>query len=236
MPSRHTRNHHAPPTLKRVNPDTHMLLLDVDGVLVTPPERFGVPLLREHPEVTRKFFQTAFMSASTGRSDLREHLPAILTTLGREQTPDAFLREWLDSEQDINGALLPSVRELRAQGWRSFLATNQETHRTAYLLHDMGLGNVVDGHHASYAVGHRKPDPAYYTEVTRRQGVPPQQIEFWDDSAENVQAAREAGWQAHLYAVVEDFRAVMGLPCRHREGCTTQDGRRGGAGQHDPTG
>ncbi|WP_309572747.1 HAD family phosphatase [Deinococcus sp.] len=195
-----------------MNPDTHILLLDVDGVLVTPPDWFGARLLHEHPAAARDFFQTAFVSASTGRSDLLEHLPAFLAILNRNQTPDAFLREWVESEHHLNAELLPSVQELRAQGWRTFLATNQEAHRTAYLLDDMELRDVVDGHFASYAVGHRKPDPAYYTEVTRRLGVHPAQIVFWDDSAGNVQAARDAGWNAYLYTDVEGFRSVMGLP------------------------
>ncbi|MBZ9751233.1 HAD-IA family hydrolase [Deinococcus sp. HMF7604] len=194
-----------------MNPETHILLLDVDGVLVTPPEWFGARLLREHPQQTRDFFQTAFVSASTGQSDLKDHLPAFLKALGRDQTPGDFLAEWLASENHPNPDLLPLVRALRTRGWRTFLATNQEAWRTAHLLEVVGLGKVVDGHHASYAVGHRKPDPAYYAEVTRRLNVAPTQIVFWDDSQQNVQAAQAAGWQAHLYTSPADFQQVMGL-------------------------
>ena len=199
-----------PPPLT-ADPTTHFLLLDVDGVLVTAPEWFGIKLRRENPALTRQFFETAFHSASTGQSDLKDHLPGFIAALGRTQTPDEFLHEWLDSENHPNRALLAEVERLRAQGWRVYLATNQEAHRTRHLLEVVGLGAVVDGHFASYAVGHRKPAPGYYAEVTRRLGLEPGQIIFWDDNGENVRTAGEAGWQARLYMGVKGFRSVMGL-------------------------
>ncbi|MFC3831532.1 MULTISPECIES: HAD family hydrolase [Deinococcus] len=200
----------APPRLN-ADPRTHVLLLDVDGVLVTPPEWFGVRLRRESPTLTRQFFETAFHSASTGQSDLKEHLPDFIAALGRDQTPDEFLHEWLDSENHPNRALLTAVRELRAQGWHSYLATNQEAHRTKHLLEVVGLGDVVDGHFASCMVGHRKPSPEYYAEVTRRMGDDAAHLVFWDDNRDNVQAAREAGWQAFRYTSVRHFRRVMAV-------------------------
>ena len=37
------------------------LLLDVDGVLVTPPEMFGAALMRRHPQAVREFFFGPFL-------------------------------------------------------------------------------------------------------------------------------------------------------------------------------
>lgn len=195
-----------------MNPREDILLLDVDGVLVTPPEFFGARLLQEHPEAARAFFFGPFLEASTGRSDLLTYLPAFLRELGRSQTPQAFLREWLDSENHPNPGLWAAVEELRAAGWRVHLATNQEAHRTRHLLDEVGLGRLVEGHFASYAVGHRKPAPDYFAEVARRLGVPPARLVFWDDSHENVAAAQAAGWRAFRYEDVPTFRRVMGLP------------------------
>lgn len=186
------------------------MLLDVDGVLLTPPELFGSRLLREAPGAARAFFFGPFLEASCGRTDLLGHLPAFLEALGRLQTPQAFLREWLESENHPNLPLWTAVEELRAAGWRAHLATNQEAHRTRYLLDEVGLRRLVDGHFASCAVGWRKPDPAYFAEVARRLDVAPANIVFWDDSAENVGAARAAGWRAFLYRDVAGFRRTMG--------------------------
>jgi putative hydrolase of the HAD superfamily len=49
---------------------------------------------------------------------------------------------------------------------------------------------------ASQLIGHRKPDQAIYAHVEQAAAVPGQQIAFFDDVPQNVQAARRRGWQA----------------------------------------
>jgi len=53
-------------------------------------------------------------------------------------------------------------------------------------------------HHrlASHELGLHKPEPAIYHELERRVGVTGPGIVFFDDLLENVQAAREIGWDA----------------------------------------
>ena len=197
------------PDLQEARPQTHVLLLDVDGVLITPDDFYGAKLAREHGKTMREFMRGPFLSASTGKSDLLDHLPVFMAQIGREGAAEEFYREWLEYENRPNLPMLSAVRELRAQGWRVYLATNQETHRTRHLLEESGLADVVDGHFASYSVGHRKPDLAYYTAVTQRLGLLPEHIIFRDDSAENVAAARAAGWQAQLFTDTADFQRRM---------------------------
>lgn len=50
------------------------------------------------------------------------------------------------------------------------------------------------------------------TGVARRLDRPAAQLVFWDDLQENVDAAHEAGWTAHLFTDVAGFRAAMNLP------------------------
>ena len=198
-----------PAHLPETAPDTHLLLLDVDGVLVRPPDFYGAKLHREHPQVMRGFMQTAFRSASTGKSDLLDHLPKLMRHIGREGDPAAFYREWCEYENVPDIEMLRATAALRAQGWRVYLATNQERHRTRHLLEETGLGSLCDGHFASYAVGHRKPSADYYAAVTAALGVALDRIVFWDDAAENVQAARAAGWRACLFTGVAKFKRAM---------------------------
>ncbi|AWN22043.1 hypothetical protein DKM44_01320 [Deinococcus irradiatisoli] len=188
------------------------LLLDVDGVLVTPPELFGTRLLRAYPQAAGEFFGGPFLEASQGRADLRAVLPPYLERFGHAGTLEAFLAEWFGSENHPNLPMLDAVRELRALGWPTYLATNQEHHRVRYLLEDMQLAALTDGEFSSASVGVRKPDPVYFGEVARRLKLPPRQIVFWDDAPANVNAAAEAGWQAHLFTDTAHFRTVMNLP------------------------
>ncbi|ULH15630.1 HAD family phosphatase [Deinococcus sp. KNUC1210] len=185
------------------------LLMDVDGVLVLPPQMFGSALMTRHPATVRAFFAGPFLEASTGRADLRELLPPLLKQIGYAGSPDSFLNDWFESENCPNLPLLDALTELRSSGWPVFLATNQERHRLKYLLDDMNLGQVTDGEFSSASVGHRKPHPAYFAQVTAALGIPAASIVFWDDVAENVEAARTAGWTAHLYGSVQQFQQVM---------------------------
>ncbi|MFC6592280.1 HAD-IA family hydrolase [Deinococcus lacus] len=191
-----------------MNPDTHLLLLDVDGVLIELPDFF---CSRFPSAPVRAFFADGFQSASTGKSSVLEHLPKLMAEVGREGSPEEFYREWLDYENRPDKDMVAAAAELKAAGWRIYLATNQEELRVQHLMSESGLSAVTDGHFASYSVGYRKPSQEYYGAVTQALGVSPEQIIFWDDSVENVDAARAAGWSSHLFTNVADFRRVMGL-------------------------
>lgn len=193
-------------------PGKRALLLDVDGVLVTPPDWFGLCIRREVPEFAAGFFDGPFLAATRGEIDLAQHLSDLIGATGRDCTPEAFLAEWHEYENHPNRLLWEPVEKLRADGWPVYLATNQERHRMRHLMEAVGLGAIVDGEFASCSVGHRKPTPEYYVEVTRRLGLPPADIVFFDDAEENVLAAREAGWSAHLFCGVESFVSVMFEP------------------------
>ena len=186
-----------------------VLLLDVDGVLVTPPEMFGTRLMRLYPQEAQEFFYGPFLKASTGQAELPELLPPLLSATRYIGTPEAFMQEWFGVENHPNTPLLHEVKALRTAGWPVYLATNQERRRLHYLLHDMGLGQLIDGEFASCTVGVRKPDAAYFERVQERLGLSPARIVFWDDAPGNVAAARAAGWTAHLYESLEGFTREM---------------------------
>ena len=51
---------------------------------------------------------------------------------------------------------------------------------------------------ASHLCGLCKPDAAIFEHVERTTGVPPSQILFFDDLAENVDAAKSRGWRGYV--------------------------------------
>ena len=56
----------------------------------------------------------------------------------------------------------------------------------------------------SHLLGTRKPDPEIYAHVERESRTPPQSIVFFDDMAENVAAARQRGWTAHVVEICDN--------------------------------
>jgi putative hydrolase of the HAD superfamily len=196
------------------------LLLDVDGVLVAPPQPFSATLtapgslknlltLASRRKAVQAFFHGPFLMASTGDADLKRILPPYLAELGYAGTPAQFMAEWFGHENCLNLPLLDEVQRLRGKGWRTYLATNQEQYRLKYLMGDMGLEQLVDGELSSCTLGVRKPDAGYFGRVQVKLKLPPEQIVFWDDAAGNVEAALEAGWAAHLYTDLAGFQRVM---------------------------
>ncbi len=62
---------------------------------------------------------------------------------------------------------------------------------------------------ASHELGVAKPDPAIYRVATERFGVSPGEILFFDDLPDNIEAARNAGWQAKRIDYEGDTCAQM---------------------------
>ena len=68
---------------------------------------------------------------------------------------------------------------------------------------------------ASHLIRARKPDPRAYLHVEEQTGRAPQQIVFFDDREENVEAARERGWTAELIDHKSDTAEQMLRLLRH---------------------
>ena len=94
------------------------------------------------------------------------------------------------------------VRDLRSAGVTTACLSNTN------VLHWRIMNDPADPHYpalsalhhrfASHAIGARKPDQRAYEHVERQTGVAPTAILFFDDVAENVEAARRRGWRGHV--------------------------------------
>lgn len=62
---------------------------------------------------------------------------------------------------------------------------------------------------ASHDLKVRKPEPEIYELVRAELDVPAADLVFFDDRAENITAAKQAGWQAHLFENADQVRSVL---------------------------
>lgn len=62
---------------------------------------------------------------------------------------------------------------------------------------------------ASHQIGKRKPYPGTYREVAKALELAPQNLVFFDDVAANVEGARRAGLEAHLFESCEQVRSLL---------------------------
>jgi putative hydrolase of the HAD superfamily len=126
---------------------------------------------------------------------------------------DEALRAWLaDTDARVWSTIRADAREtlagLHAAGVRVAILSNAP-HPMAQASRASDWAGWVDDWFFSAELGMAKPDDAVYATVTRHLGVAPGEILFFDDRQVNVDAARRAGWQAHLWTSGEAMQRTL---------------------------
>lgn len=192
------------------------LLFDFGGVLVdidfqrtfaTWAELAGVA-----PQaVSERFaFDAAYEAHERGEIDGAHYFALLRQSLGIDLSDAQFLAGW----NALFLEALPGVAELLpvlAARWPLHLFSNtNRLHHDCWRTRHAGLLAPFSQVFCSHALGERKPTRAAFDQVVRRIGVPAGRIVFFDDLAENVAGARQAGLQAWQVRSVGDIRAVLG--------------------------
>jgi FMN phosphatase YigB (HAD superfamily) len=112
---------------------------------------------------------------------------------------------------ELNVPLVALVGHLYATGHRLGVFSNTSLSHWQYCTGRFGILTTMFRVTAlSFQMRAMKPEPAAYAAAAKLVGVPAERIFFTDDRAENVAAARAAGWDAVQYESVghlhEQFR------------------------------
>ncbi|RLQ87469.1 HAD family hydrolase [Notoacmeibacter ruber] len=124
----------------------------------------------------------------------------------REELIRLFRQNWHLTVPHAIGESVAIMRSLIARGYDVTLLTNwsADTYPIAQERYDFlaePRGVTVSGQ-----IRMVKPDPAIYAHHQKVFGLDPERTVFIDDSARNVEAAREAGWKAILFREPEELR------------------------------
>jgi putative hydrolase of the HAD superfamily len=198
-----------------MSPAVKTLLLDADGVVQTTSpgwlERLAdlCGVAGGRGDFLRDVF-AAEKPALTGEAEFK---PALAAVLERWRSP-ASLEEAIRVWQMIQPQtwILDQVTELRQNGIRVSLATNQQAERAAYMSGTLGYSVQFDDLFFSCELGHAKPQPAYFEAVRDRLDLPGSAVLFVDDHPDNVSAARAMGLRAAVFELDSGpgaFRALM---------------------------
>jgi HAD superfamily hydrolase (TIGR01509 family) len=105
-----------------------------------------------------------------------------------------------------NAPIMGLVGRLFAAGYRLGVCSNTSPPHWDYCTRRFGYLTTMFAVHAlSFRLKAIKPDPAFYVGATRLAGVEPAKILFADDRADNVAAAKAAGWDAMQYESVSQL-------------------------------
>ncbi len=192
-----------------------ILALDLDGVVLTGHaeggrwDRYMARDLGIDPAVLQEnFFRPYWKDIMTGRRDLYDVLEACWPAMKCKATPREFVDYWFRADYTADHAVLRVVDSWRAGGGTSVLATNQEHHRARYVWNEGGLSQRFDEMYYSAALGVEKPQQAFFHAVSQKIGSN-RDIFFLDDALPNVEAAAQAGWNAHHYRDINDLKAAL---------------------------
>jgi putative hydrolase of the HAD superfamily len=180
------------------------LMVDVDGVLVAGRPEDGRHWQTSVEEdfgfasetLNAEFFAPYWENIIVGRGRLMEHLETALQKIAPHVSPAAFVSYWFERDSRLVAPLLQELSLARSSGIRVYLATNQEHLRAAYLMETLGLAEEVDGIFYSARLGAKKPDAEFFAKVQAAVGLSGEEMLLIDDSGQNIDAARGAGWQA----------------------------------------
>ena len=190
---------------------TKAVIFDTDGMVVIT-DMFSVKYCDEYKvpyENILPFFKNEFQPCLIGKADLKEQIKPYLDKWGWEKSIEEFLEYWFQAEHHIDQRVIKTISQLRKSGIKCYLATNQEIYRTNYLKNEMGFKTVFDQIFSSAEIGFKKPQVEFFNVVIKEIGLDRNEIQFWDDTQKNVLAAKEAGFDAHLYTKFEEFKLEM---------------------------
>ena len=190
------------------------IVFDVGGVLV---RLAGAPRLIEwtgprfdsvsdlhHAWICSAAVQRFERGESEARQFAREIIDEMLLPTDVDEFIDEFKR-W-------PGGLLPGASELLEQARENCpiaCLTNTNKLHWPHQKDSSYLRTAFDRHYVSYEMGMVKPDAEIFDAVSEDLGIPPGRILFFDDNRVNVEAALDAGFNAHLVGGVEQTRTLI---------------------------
>ncbi|QPL05721.1 MULTISPECIES: HAD-IA family hydrolase [Actinomyces] len=182
----------APPAIPPVGTGpVRAVLLDADGVL----QLIGTPWRQALAEAGGPAFAERLLAeerpALEGRESLTDLLDRLVRSLDLRTTTAELLRLWRRATPDPTARQL--VADLRATGYLTVLATNQQWERRQWMRSQLRYDGLCDLDAYSCVLGVAKPDPRYFEDVLRLAGVSAHEALFVDDSAANVASAQGVG-------------------------------------------
>ncbi|MDZ4829446.1 MAG: HAD-IA family hydrolase [Phycisphaerae bacterium] len=205
-----------------------VVCFDLGGVVVRICRTFEeavlaarVPLRPGFDDFRRRVRAKAAMDAhQLGQLDSREFHIAMSEAFGGLYSAAEFALIHAAITRDEYDGITTTIRTLGELGLvTACLSNTNELHWN--VLVDMPALRSLHHRFASHLWGLAKPDAAIYRRFERELGVGAQEILFFDDLRENIEAARSLGWDAvlidHAASTAEQVECAAlarGLRCR----------------------
>jgi len=187
------------------------VIFDADGMVIAKPkilpskkfsQDLNVPL-----EEILVFFKNEFKQCKIGKADTKEVLKKYLPLWGWKKTTDEFLSYWFECQSTINGQIVESIKELRKNGIKCYLATDNEKNRVEYFENALGFKNIFDGIFSSSKIGYEKTQKQFWQTVFEKlNNTDKDNVLYWDDDKENIEIIKNFGFKVELYSDFKTYK------------------------------
>lgn len=147
-----------------------------------------------------------------GRHDYTQHWQRFAAAAGVSISPEQLARiveletrMWLR----VNPDALALAREIKASGVRTAILSNMPDDLLCDMRKSFDWLDEFEVQIWSCEHGVIKPDPAIYRICLDALGCEPQRTLFFDDRPNNVEGARKAGMESHVFESVEQAREIV---------------------------
>ena len=181
-----------------------VLLLDADGVILKKGEYFSAYLAQRQniPEAdVTPFFKNEYIACQSGELDLKAVIEPYLEKWKWVGSVDDLLLYWFEYDTVINETVAKQVTELRGQGIRCYLASNNEHYRAEHIRKVLNARTLLDGYFFSSDsdIKIRKSKPDFFKKVLDRLIVKGETVAYIDNDQENLDAANILGIKTYLF-------------------------------------
>lgn len=206
-----------------MNTSIKVILFDYGGVLAEEGFRNGLlALAREQAlDVNAMPFdamQAVYDSGYVlGRGNVHDFWALLRERTGL-QGDDEVLTQRILAGFVLRPWMISLVGQLREQGYRTGILSDQ-TNWLDWLNARDHFYEVFDDVFNSYTMGKGKRDPGLFDEIAHRLALTANEILFVDDSEENIQRAKSAGWQTIHYVDRAQFTSTLEqvLSAQHKD-------------------
>ena len=210
------------PSLPPSSASVEALVFDLGGVVIEIDfgrvfQAWANAARVSHSQIAERFsLDERYEAHERGEIGAQQYCTHLRATLGVTLADEILLTGW---NQIFVGAM-PGIEELLESLAKSFplyaFSNTNVAHRVFWQARYAKLLQPFTQIFCSCDIGARKPSADAFLEVSRRIGVAPARIVFFDDHSDNVRGAREAGMLAHEVHSAGDIRAALehhGIRC-----------------------
>lgn len=185
-------------------------IFDMNGVFILDSGPLSQRVENDYKISSEDFFpilKTALKQVRVPGANTSTCWQPVLEKLGL--STDEFFKYWFQGET-LNTDLLQYVKELKEQGIKTIILSNNFPERTNnYRKLYPELFNVIDEQYFSWETGNIKPNKESFTQILNAHTFLPEDYIYFDDNDENLAAASNLGITAHKYLSVEDIKKTI---------------------------